>query len=353
MRVVELRKWLALLAGSAAVFAFQNLILDLSILSASIFTGMMLVWLYIFLSKGFCAPTIAIINGIFSSILSHASVFIFHPLIKADLGFSTLYMSFLFSAAVSMAAIGFQGRRNREIIVIGRKDEFEGYFKGFQVNAYINPSPVRLKKLIETHPDSSIVVADAEMARAVKDVLLTRNVTYLPRLVERNFHKIPISVLRMYKEYYLVEFSRTSPTMGKRVFDILTSVILLVILAPLAIYKYFSGQKEVTEFVGENMKVLKLPRRKGLIRLFAIAVMILRGDFSLVGIGKIPVDEFRELCKTVPELSMIFKAKPGLIDVGRVLEKNKNRRYEVYLWYAKNQSLMVDLWVLFKTIFRF
>jgi len=157
----------------------------------------------------------------------------------------------------------------------------------------------------------------------------------------------------MYKEYYLIEFSRTAPTVGKRIFDVLISIILSVILSPLVVFEYFRGQKEVMEVVGKDMKVIKLPKRKGLMRIFAIAVMILKGDFSLVGIGKIPVDEFEELRKTVPEVSMIFKAKPGLIDVGRVLERDKSRRYEVYLWYAKNQSLMVDLWVLFKIIFRF
>jgi len=122
----------------------------------------------------------------------------------------------------------------------------------------------------------------------------------------------------------------TSRTL-KRLFDICLSVVLLISIYPFLYLKKASTGRTRSEFV------LHVPK-------------VLAGTFSLVGP---PYNS-----TAAPDLarqSVLFLGKPGLTGLiqlqgNRVLDDQEKEQYNLY--YAKNQSLALDVEILLKTMLR-
>jgi lipopolysaccharide/colanic/teichoic acid biosynthesis glycosyltransferase len=117
----------------------------------------------------------------------------------------------------------------------------------------------------------------------------------------------------------------------KRLFDVCLSVVLLISIYPFLYLKKVLTGKTRSEFI------LRVPK-------------VLGGTFSLVG----PPDN----STATPGLnhqSVLFLGKPGLTGLiqlqrNRVLEVQEREQYNLY--YAKNQSLALDVEILLKTMLR-
>jgi GT2 family glycosyltransferase len=117
----------------------------------------------------------------------------------------------------------------------------------------------------------------------------------------------------------------------KRLFDICLSLVLLISIYPFLYLKKVSTGKTRSEFI------LRVPK-------------VLGGTFSLVG----PPDN-RTATPGLNHQNVLFLGKPGLTGLiqlqrNRVLEDQEKEQYNLY--YAKNQSLALDVEILLKTMLR-
>ena len=117
----------------------------------------------------------------------------------------------------------------------------------------------------------------------------------------------------------------------KRLFDICLSIVLLISTYPFLYFRKVSTGNTRSEFV------LRLPK-------------VLAGTYSFVG----PPDN--STANSGPDgQSALFLGKPGLTGLiqlqrNRVLEAQEKEQYNLY--YAKNQSLALDVEILLKTLLR-
>jgi O-antigen biosynthesis protein len=117
----------------------------------------------------------------------------------------------------------------------------------------------------------------------------------------------------------------------KRLFDICMSVVLLISIYPFLYLKKVLTGKTRSEFI------VRVPK-------------VLGGTFSLVG----PPDNSTATPGSKQQ-SVLFLGKPGLTGLiqlqrNRVLEDQEKEQYNLY--YAKNQSLALDVEILLKTMLR-
>ncbi len=110
----------------------------------------------------------------------------------------------------------------------------------------------------------------------------------------------------------------------KRTFDIVCSIMILIIASPLMIYLWY-----------------KVTRDGG--------PAVLKGDMSLVGPRPIVSDELERYCDDVDYYLM---AKPGMTGLWQVSGRNDvdyDTRVYFDSWYVKNWTLWNDIAILFKT----
>ena len=133
----------------------------------------------------------------------------------------------------------------------------------------------------------------------------------------------------------------------KRVFDIILSVLLLVILSPIAIIAVLTKKIEKTEFWGEKgnrFTVLVLKGSMNIKQKYLYLYSILKGDMSFVGSLLISTN------KSNPNLI----CKPGLTGLAKMRNSkfNQSDRNVLDHYYVQNQSLTLDIEIILKTIFR-
>jgi GT2 family glycosyltransferase/lipopolysaccharide/colanic/teichoic acid biosynthesis glycosyltransferase len=133
----------------------------------------------------------------------------------------------------------------------------------------------------------------------------------------------------------------------KRIFDIVFTVLLSVLLSPIAIISALTKKIERIEFWGVNGKkftVLVLKSTKKINQKYLYLYSILKGDMSFVGSLLIPTSQ------TNPNLI----CKPGLTGLAKMRNSKftQSDRNVLDHYYVQNQSLTLDIEIILKTIFR-
>lgn len=292
----------------------------------------------------------------------------------------------------------------KNYIVIGRKEEWEELMSEIEKKSlgklkfveYINPSPVKLKRLIKVH--DGVLVADPELEKLVINEIneFKENgikVEYLPVIAERFLKRIPIQVAIAFKEHYEVAFSEIKESPAKRIVDIFISVISLIFLAPvfllisLAIYiengmpiifrqKRIGKDEEVFTLIKfrsmynskkgnsekfadkEKDRIMKSGKIIRPIRLDEIPQFanILKGDMSFVGPRPEQPGFVKQFNELIPFYEFRHKVKPGLTGWAQInykypttLEETKVKTsYDLY--YVKNRTTLLDLKIIMQTI---
>lgn len=122
-------------------------------------------------------------------------------------------------------------------------------------------------------------------------------------------------------------------------------------------------QKHLEQLMAANVPMVKLDMRgdSRLIRFGRVfratgldelpqVINVLRGEMSLVGPRPCLPYEYE---RYLPWQRQRFEALPGLTGLWQVSGKNKttfNEMMEMDVWYARNQSLLLDVQILFKTL---
>ena len=75
------------------------------------------------------------------------------------------------------------------------------------------------------------------------------NIVYLPTLVDEYLNRIPLEVFDEYYDYYFMSTYYKSDSKSKRIFDIISSLILIAIFSPaflfLSLYIYFADGRPI------------------------------------------------------------------------------------------------------------
>ncbi len=141
----------------------------------------------------------------------------------------------------------------------------------------------------------------------------------------------------------------------KRSFDIFSALMILFFSSPLLFYYRFLRRKKLIKFSiqGENNKIVNIWKfaksgNHADLSLLPAFFSVLKGDISLVG---------AEMIRFSPESvkNPVLPMKPGLTGLVQIAAKNKlseeeKKRY--YLYYIKNYSLMLDLEIILKALFK-
>jgi len=133
----------------------------------------------------------------------------------------------------------------------------------------------------------------------------------------------------------------------KRTFDIVLSIILSILLSPIAIISTLTKRSKKSQYWGMNDKkftILFLKSNKKMIQYFLYLFSILKGDMSFVGSLLIPTTQSN------PKLI----CKPGLTGLSKMRNSKftLSERNVLDHYYVQNQSLTLDIEILLKTIFR-
>jgi lipopolysaccharide/colanic/teichoic acid biosynthesis glycosyltransferase len=127
--------------------------------------------------------------------------------------------------------------------------------------------------------------------------------------------------------------NRSRNKIAKRAFDIVVSLVLIFILFPITALRKSPGKKHSTMTEWTRL----LPK-------------VLRGEMSPVG----PPAETVEHAISGENPTGVFLGKPGitgLVQINRRADLSAEEVEKYNLYYAKNQSLVLDIEILLKTIF--
>jgi len=264
------------------------------------------------------------------------------------------------------------------------------------------PGSESLKLLVELLRIQIIVVAVSEqrggalpMAELLNCRLSGVIVTYVSSALERMIGRVPIELLKHSWFIYGSGFSQAPlRRIVKRVFDVATALILLVLLAPLMLLVAIavlleSGRpiifrQERVGHGGRNFSILKFrsmrvdaekdgvpqwasdsdPRitrvgrfiRRTRIDELPQILNVLRGDMSFVGPRPERPFFVAQLSKQLPFYDARHSVKPGISGWAQVCYRygasaeDAARKLEFDLFYVKNHSLLLDLLILAKSV---
>ncbi|GAB6189651.1 sugar transferase [Marinitoga arctica] len=155
----------------------------------------------------------------------------------------------------------------KKYLVIGKKDEIGHILKEIEEKTlyklrfveYINPSPNKLDELIKSKYEkeslnhlkkfvsflakennsgfNAILVTDPRLEELVKDQIENYKsdgieIEYLPKLAEKYLKRIPLEVVKKFEEYYTLIFEENKESPAKRILDVFSGTILMVIFSP-------------------------------------------------------------------------------------------------------------------------
>jgi lipopolysaccharide/colanic/teichoic acid biosynthesis glycosyltransferase len=133
----------------------------------------------------------------------------------------------------------------------------------------------------------------------------------------------------------------------KRVFDILFAIVLSIILSPITIINALTKKIEKIEFWGEDgnrFTALMLKSRKKVVQKYLYLYSILKGDMSFVG----------SLLLRTSQANPNLICKPGLTGLAKMRNSKftQSDRNVLDHYYVQNQSLILDIEIILKTIFK-
>jgi len=293
----------------------------------------------------------------------------------------------------------------KRYLVIGREEELspvleevrKASMNKIQIYSYLNPSPVTLAAAMEmeaTRPYDAILIGDPQLARGVEEILSNAHmnnlpVEYLPTIVEQTLMRIPLPVMKTFREYYEVLFSETRYSRRIRVMDLILSTLLFIIALPFSLFSIlliliqdgkpilykqrriglggkqfdiykFRTMKEhkeqngelVTAYITRSGKILRKTRLNEIPQL----LNVLKGDISLAGPRPdLPVfyDKWR---REIDFYKSRFLVPSGVTGHAQVMYKYADtkeeyeRRLEYDLYYVKNYDFRLYLTTLIRTV---
>ena len=287
-------------------------------------------------------------------------------------------------------------------LVIGKENEFSGIMdeikrasmEKVQVYRYMNPSAESLLKEVSNQKEiDSILIGDIKLAESVEDILKKfKGVEYLPYIVENTLEKLPLSVIEKFKEYYEVSFKNAKESPAERGFDIVFSIILLILFSPVMAliaflilledgkpiifsqyrigkngepFKFYKFRSlEVREEKSENpnadieKRALKIGKVIRKTRFDEVPQFwnVLKGDMSIVG-PRPEMKEFHDMCMgKIPFYENRLNLKPGITGWAQINYKHTStlddykRKTEYDLWYVKNKSVFLDFKIALQTV---
>ncbi|WGS66042.1 exopolysaccharide biosynthesis polyprenyl glycosylphosphotransferase [Marinitoga aeolica] len=292
----------------------------------------------------------------------------------------------------------------KRYLVIGRENEIgqvlnelgEKTLNKLQFIDYINPSPVKLDELV-SEGYHAILVTDPKLEEIVKDKLeeykeMGIEIEYLPNLVEKHLKRIPLEVVKKFKEYYSIIFEQEQYSPAKRLIDIIGSIIALIIFSPFMILTsvliYIEDRKPIVfnqKRVGlnerpfnmvkfrsmkniktdgpkfaddEKDRILKVGRLIRPIRIDETLqfINILKGDMSLVGPRPEQIPFVKEFNRNIPFYYARHKVKPGLTGWAQIMFKYASSQEDTKiklsydLYYVKNRNTLFDLRIILQTL---
>ena len=132
---------------------------------------------------------------------------------------------------------------------------------------------------------------------------------------------------------------------SKRLFDIIISFLMLLVLSPLITLYLILGKTIRMKFWGENsskIDAIIFDSRNNLVRDIPLLISVFFGDISIVGSSMI------ESTKKKPEIL----CQPGITGLERIrnVRFDKDIRRAVEHYYIQNQNLKLDLEIIIKTL---
>ena len=399
IQIVSIRSW---------HYTYFSYFLQTSILDIAIMLG-------IYAFKGFDNSTIRSLNAgfvsyifgtILGSLLAVLIVLIFfYPRIPRNVFIITdMISAFIFPIlSYLFMKMVIQRLPTKTYLVIGKENEFSGIMNEIEkvsmekirIYHYMNPSAESLLKEISNPKEfDSILIGDIKLAETVENTLKKfKNVEYLPYIVENILEKIPLSVIGKFKEYYEISFKNTEESPAERGFDIIFSMILLILFSPVMaliawlilledgrpiifsqyrigkngepfkFYKFRSLRMEnSTNSENPNANIEKRATKIGrIIRKIRFDEIpqfwnVLKGEMSIVG-PRPEMKEFHDLCmREVPFYENRLNVKPGITGWAQINYKHTStlddykRKTEYDLWYVKSKSVFLDLKIALQTI---
>ena len=296
------------------------------------------------------------------------------------------------------------------IVVIGNRAQWDPLFQELSCAVFRRLLPVaylettdekELLSLASLHPHAkTIVIADPTIAERshVSEFLENApkkgySVRYLPLLAEQTIIRIPLSVAEAFREYYAVLLNSIAPNALKRVFDILIALAGLLVAAPLMavigiLVSFTSGmpilyrQKRVglserpftihkfrtmknpldadaAQFADEaDDRITPLGRILRKTRLDELPQLwdVLVGNMSIIGPRPEQQEFHEQFSRDIPFYRERTRVRPGItgwaqINFAYASDRAQTaRKLEYDLFYIVNQSLLLDLQILLKTV---
>jgi len=177
------------------------------------------------------------------------------------------------------------------------------------------------------------------------------NFRIVPHEVEYIVAKSTVDEIDSVPMLDITAFAGPLDLMVKRLFDIVASIIIIILSAPLLLLNLAIGArfraKRIAGADGKGVNVQYFDRGLGFLKRVPLYFSILIGHLSVVGSEIMEYD--------VNNLHPIYK--PGL--TGLVQLKSREKKHELTdkekdyynLYYIKNQSIVTDLQIIFKSIF--
>lgn len=295
-------------------------------------------------------------------------------------------------------------------LVIGKEEHWADLFKEISeavsnkihVIGYINPTPSSIQSFIEKTPHlSTIIVADRdkvdnpELMKVFRQLRDTRNnifVRYLPSVTESCLGRIPLTMSNKFCQYYEISFNIATPKAYSRALDLfvagiglLVALPIMVIIAifialtmgfpiiftqqriglygePFTIHKFrtmtakksnratFADQDQ--ERITTLGQILRKTRLDELPQLWDVLI----GKMALIGPRPEQPEFVKEFIKVIPFYNYRHRIRPGITGWAQVnysysasIEETK-KKLEYDLYYLKNQSLLLDLQIVLRTI---
>lgn len=293
-----------------------------------------------------------------------------------------------------------------EYIVIGNYDKFQNILKEISQASYYTVkfihkskyekiSSTTLHKYLKT--TNNILLLDSTID--VKDFITKSkiqsnsvNIVYLPTLVDEYLNRIPLEVFDEYYDYYFMSTYYKSDSKSKRIFDIISSLILIAIFSPaflfLSLYIYFADGRPILFIqsrVGYRKSAFKIYKFRSMkvqdkkeqkyakdeenrfyrgsktirsTRLDELPQLfnILKGDLSLIGPRPEQIEFFDKLSEKHRAYALRQQVKPGLIGLAQIsykyaeTDEQQLHKLSYDLYYIKNRTFILDVIIVLKTV---
>jgi O-antigen biosynthesis protein len=222
---------------------------------------------------------------------------------------------------------------NNDIIIIGRKESLIEIIQRHNINEIIIPENIYSGNfLIDLFKSIKGLNVSVKYVSSNENILIGKGIATELGLIK--LIDLDISIFESFN------------SKSKRVFDILFSIILIILSSPFQFFLYIIFPLNLKYIWGDRNTHLKLKyfnSSKSFIRNIPILYSILKGDISFVGCRQISIESIKP--------NLMFK--PGLTGLGQIKSPNKKRDLSIFdEYYIQNQSFLFDLEILLKSMLK-